>query len=75
MGTHHDIQRTLWCKYYNIEVINDQVLLLSVEDNGVVEWEPTMIFSVQCDVITCLRSLDTFMRTEHGYDLCPGYTF
>ena len=34
----------------DLEVINDEALLLSVEDNGVVEWEPTMIFSVHCDV-------------------------
>ena len=40
----------------DLEVINDEALLLSVEDNGVVEWEPTMIFSVHCDVsITILR--------------------
>ena len=48
----------------DLEVINDEALLLSVEDNGVVEWEPTMIFSVHCDVSISILRLSRMKSVE-----------
>ena len=40
----------MFCSIEELGVINDENLLLCVEHNGLVEWEPPMFFNVHCEV-------------------------